>query len=412
MSAAHPPASAEHGRRPRASALPVLVAALASGVAGYVVLVLAARVLDPADNARFLVFWGVLFGSFGVLIGVTTEVTRAVFASRWEPGGGRTAVMPVTVAGGALVALVIAVSGIWWSPALFGDEWLPLLVAAVVGVLLFVVHATLGGVAAGRADWSSYSTLVGIEAMVRLMLCAIAAVVGAHVVGLAWAVSLACGTWAALALVSGRCRTLWGVRVDLAGGRLARRLVAACTASGVSALLLVGYPVLLSATTPDDVYATAAPIVLAVSLSRAPLLVPLGAYQNVVVTRVAESGIRALVPVVGTLGALTAVGTVGAWLLGPWALRVVNPDYHVSGPVFAALMLAAGLVALLTVTGAAAIALDHHIVYLAGWIGATVAAAGVLLAPGSLEQRVLGSLLLCPLLGVAVHLVWGHRRIG
>jgi hypothetical protein len=111
------------------------------------------------------------------------------------------------------------------------------------------------------------------------------------------------------------------------------------------------------------------------------------------------------------LGAVTALGAMVAWQLGPWALRLVNPDYHVDGRVFAGLVLGAGLVAVLTVTGAAAVALDHHTVYLAGWIAATVTTIGVLLFPGTLEGRVVTSLLVGPAAGVVVHLVWGRQRI-
>jgi len=389
----------------------VLVAALVSGVAGYVVLVLAARALDPAANARFLVFWGAMFAVFGTLIGITTETTRTVFAGRDDRALGARLV-PVTLSVGAVIAAAVGISGPLWAPELFGEDWLVLLSAMVVGVVLFVVHATLGGAAAGLAEWRTYSTLVGLESVVRLLLCAVVVAVGAHANALAWAVAGACGTWVLLSSVSPGLRRLWGVRADVAPRGLLRRLATACTASGVSALLLVGYPVLLSATTPDGVFDGAAPLLLAVSLCRAPLLVPLGAYQNVVVTRVALHGVRALVPVLAGLAGLTIVGALAAWPVGPWALRVVNPDYHLPGPVFAGLVLGAGLVALLTVTGAAALALDHHTVYLAGWVAATLTAIITLLVPWSLDVRVVASLLTGPAVGVAVHLVWGHRRVG
>lgn len=391
--------------------LSVLAAAVVSGTTGYVVLVVAARVLDLRENAQFLVYWGGLFAVFGVLIGITTETTRAIVAGRGSVGTGAR-VLPVSLGVGLAVLVVVAVSGLLWAPRMFGDGWGGLLAPLLTGVALFVVHATLGGAAAGRGDWTAYSALVGAEATVRLLLCAVAAAWGAHVVGLAWAVAAACGTWVVLSLASRRYRSLWGARADVDPRGLVRRMVTACTASGVSALLLVGYPVLLRATTPDAVYAGAAPIVLAVSLSRAPLLVPLGAYQNVVVSRVARVGLVALRPVVAVLALLTVLGAAGAWALGPWALRVVNPDYHVSGGVFGALVVAAGMVALLTVTGAAAVALDHHTVYLAGWLVATVVAVAVLLVPWSLEGRVVCSLLAGPAAGIAVHLALGRRRVG
>lgn len=389
----------------------VLGAALISGLAGYVALILAARSLSPAANAEFLVFWGVVFAMYGVLIGVTTETTRMVSAAR-EPSIAKTPVMWVVLGFALTLVAAVALTGVLWAPPVFGPHWPELLGATVVGITLFSVHAAVAGVASGRGAWSGYSLLVAGESVTRFVLFGLVVVVAAGINGFAFASALASGFWLATTLSSRRYRDLWNQRVEGDVPGMVRRLVASCSAAGVSALLLVGYPVLLRVTTPDDVFAGAAPIVLAVSLCRAPLLVPLGAYQNVVVARVASHGVRALVPVLVGLGGLTFVGALAAWPIGPWALRIVNPDYHVAGPVFAGLVLGAGLVAVLTVTGAAAVGLDHHTVYLAGWIAATATTVAVLLVPGDLEMRVVASLLVGPAVGVAVHLVWGRKRIG
>ena len=389
----------------------VLGAALVSGLSGYVALILAARSLSPADNAQFLVFWGVVFAMYGVLIGVTTETTRAVSAAVGQTSGP-VRLMPVLLGFSLALVAAVGVTGAVWAPHVFGPHWTALLGATVVGTALFSVHVAVAGVASGRRAWSGYSLLVAGETATRLALFAVVAAVAANVAGFAFASAVASGFWLLTTLFSRRYRDLWSQRVDDDVRGLVRRLVASCSAAGVSALLLVGYPVLLRITTPDDVFAGAAPIVLAVSLCRAPLLVPLGAYQNVVVTRVATHGVRALVPVLVGIGGLTLVGSLAAWPVGPWALRIVNPDYHVAGPVFAGLVLGAGLVAVLTVTGAAAVGLDHHTVYLTGWISATVTTVVVLLVPGDLEVRVVASLLVGPAVGVAVHLLWGRQRIG
>ncbi|NPC43234.1 hypothetical protein [Nocardioides sp. zg-1230] len=388
----------------------VLGASLVSGVSGYLALILAARTLSPADNAEFLVFWGTVFALYGVLIGVTTETTRAVTTAR-DDRPATTPLMPVVVGFGLTLVAVVALSGLVWAPAVLGADWLALLGATALGSALFAVHVAVSGVASGRGAWSGYSLLVAGETASRLLLFVVVALTAASVTGFAVASAVASGFWLLATLFSRRYRDLWNQRVEADVRGLLRRLVASCSATGVSALLLVGYPVLLRVTTPDDVFAGAAPLVLAVSLCRAPLLVPLGAYQNVVVSKVAAHGVRALVPVLVGLGAVTAVGALAAWPVGPWALRLVNPDYHVDGPVFAGLVLGAGLVAVLTVTGAAAVALDHHTVHLAGWIAATVTTLGVLLVPGMLEARVVTSLLVGPAVGVLVHLVWGRRRI-
>jgi hypothetical protein len=389
----------------------VLGAALVSGVSGYVALILAARTLTAADSAHFLVFWGVVFAMYGVLTGVTTEATRAVSATGHDGTSG-TRLVPVAVGFGLVLVAVVGLSGLLWAAPVFGPHWGSLLGATVVGTTLFSVHVAVAGVATGRGAWSGYSLLVAGETATRLVLFVVVAALAAGVAGFAFASAVASGFWIAATLASRRYRHLWTQRVDLEVSGLLRRLVASCAAAGVSALLLVGFPVLLRVTTPDDVFAGAAPIVLAVSLCRAPLLVPLGAYQNVVVARVAVQGVRALVPVLAGIVALTLAGALAAWPVGPWAMRVVNPAFHVDGPVFGGLVLGAGLVAVLTVTGAAAVALDHHTVYLAGWIAATVATVATLLLPGGLEQRVITSLLVGPAIGVVVHLVGGHRRAG
>ncbi|KRF36530.1 hypothetical protein [Nocardioides sp. Soil805] len=392
--------------------LPVVVAAVVSGVVGYAVLVLAARDLSASDNADFLVFWGALFGVFGVLVGLTSEGTRSVFAAGVgaSTGPGARVVPTALLLGGAVVA-VLGLSGPLWAPHLFGDRWLALLPALLVGVALFTVHSALGGATAGSGEWTAYATLVGVESTSRLLLCAVAVVAGARVVGLSWAVAAACGAWIVLSLASARYRRAWGVRADVDRAGLLARMVTACTASGASAVLLVGFPVLLRVTTPDDVFAGAAPLILAVSLSRAPLLVPLGAYQNVVVTKVVEHGVGALKGATELVLAATAVGAVLAYLLGPTALHVVNPSYDVPAWTFAALMVAAGLVCLLTLTGAAALALDHHGAYLVGWLAATGATTVLLLVlQGGLEVRVVVALVLGPVVGIAVHMLFGARR--
>ncbi len=387
----------------------VLGAALVSGVSGYLALILAARTLSAADSAHFVVFWGVVFSMYGVLIGVTTETTRAVTTTR-DTGTGGTPLVPVAIGFGLALVAVVGATGVLWAPPVFGPHWGPLLAATVVGTTLFSVHVVVAGVATGRGAWSGYSLLVAGETATRLVLFVVVATVAASVAGFAFASALASGFWVAATLASRRYRHLWSQRVDIDIAGLVRRLAASSTTAGVSALLLVGYPVLLKVTTPADVFAGAAPIVYAVSLCRAPLLVPLGAYQNVVVARVSVQGVRAIVPVLVGIVGLTLFGALAAWPIGPWVLRIVNPDFHVDGPVFAGLVLGAGLVAVLTVTGAAAVALDHHTVYLAGWIAATVATLAVLVLPGGLEQRVVTSLLAGPAVGVVVHLVWGRSR--
>lgn len=396
--------------RPRRTVI-VLGAAVVSGITGYLVLVLTARYLHAAENADFLVFWGALFGVFGVLVGIATETTRAVFAGEsveaTRSGGVR--VVQVAAAIGAAAAVVLGVSGLWWGRHLFGDRWTDLLPVLLVGVVLFAVHCGLAGALAGRSDWDRYAGLVAAESTVRVLAIGVVAAVGASVAGFAVASALATGTWLLFVLVSTRYRRAMSARADVGLGPFLTRILSACSAAAASALLLVGFPVLLRATTPDAEFTMAAPLILAVSLSRAPLLVPLGAYQTVAVTKVMTGGLRTLFgPALVVLGA-TAVGALLAYPVGPAVLRLLNPDYDISGAVFSLLVVAAGLVALLTLSGAASLALEHHTAYVVGWVAATAVTMTVLLLPGSMETRTVVALIAGPLVGIPIHLFVRRR---
>jgi hypothetical protein len=72
-------------------------------------------------------------------------------------------------------------------------------------------------------------------------------------------------------------------------------------------------------------------------------------------------------------------------------------------------LVAAGLVALLTLSGAASLALERHAVYVVGWVAATAVTVTVLLLPGSMETRTVVALVAGPLVGIPVHLLAGRR---
>jgi len=98
---------------------------------------------------------------------------------------------------------------------------------------------------------------------------------------------------------------------------------------------------------------------------------------------------------------------------GECAQRMIGAD--VRGRAFAANMLLASVerqakcaaavaIALLTLTGAAAVAAALHRAYSIGWVSATVASALLLLLPLGLETRTVIALLCGPMVGIAVHL--------
>ena len=178
-------------------------------------------------------------------------------------------------------------------------------------------------------------------------------------------------------------------------------------AAGASAILVMGFPVLLKATS-GDLGATGGVVILAVTLTRAPLLVPLTAMQGNLIAHFVDlraQRLRALVAPAAVVAGLGAVGVVAAGVFGPWLLRVAfGEEYRADGALLAWLTTAAIAIALLTLTGAATVAAALHRAYSAGWVSATLASMLLLLLPLDLQTRTVIALLCGPMIGIAVHL--------
>ena len=155
-------------------------------------------------------------------------------------------------------------------------------------------------------------------------------------------------------------------------------------AAGASAILVMGFPVLLKATS-GDLGAAGGVVILAVTLTRAPLLVPLTAMQGNLIAHFVDQRterLRALVAPAAVVAAWALVGVVAAGLFGPWLLRAAfGAEYPADGALLAWLTAAAIAIALLTLTGAATVAAALHRAYSVGWVSATVASVLLLLLP-------------------------------
>jgi O-antigen/teichoic acid export membrane protein len=161
--------------------------------------------------------------------------------------------------------------------------------------------------------------------------------------------------------------------------------------------------------TSDQLGAQGGVVILAVTLTRAPLLVPLTAMQGNLIAHFIDERtdrLRALIAPAALIGGIGAVGVLAAGVVGPWLLRVAfGPQYDASGALLAWLTAAAVAIAMLTLTGAAAVAAALHRAYSLGWVGATMASGLLLLLPLQLQTRTVVALLCGPLVGIGVHLV-------
>lgn len=398
----------------RADARRVAIGSAVAAVSSTLVVLAAPRLSQSvADNTIFLTFWATLFAGLGVLTGISVETTRAVSAVTHGTGAARPVGPRVGVVGtatGLVFAGIVGVTAPWWGPVVFGEHAVLLALLVALGCAGCAVHASVTGALAGAGRWQVYARLVGGESTVRLVLVVAAGLAGASVVGRGAGAAIAAFTAVGFLLVSRQSRAVVQVRADVPLRPYVRRLLAAAVASGASAVLVIGFPTLLAATTDAATYALAAPLLLALTLTRAPLMIPLNAFQGVAVTHFVQHrdrGLKALLPIARVVVPVGVVGALAAWLVGPPLMELIagKPEYRVAGTVLALLTLAATGLAMLTLTGAVCQAMTRHGAFVAGWLTAVAVAVGLLLLPGDLEMRAAVALLAGPVAGIVVHLV-------
>jgi O-antigen/teichoic acid export membrane protein len=395
----------------RRSFVGVGAASLVSAAVGFAVVIIVPRVLDKPDATLFLTFWSFLFAWFGILGGLSSETTRAVHASdrstrpaheRREPR-----MLPVGLALGVALGVLLWATSFFWAPLVLTPAFAYLALPLSCGIALYSGHATIVGILGGRLQWPTYVRLVIGDSLLRILLVVIAAVVAASVGGFALAASASTVAWLIGLLFSPTLRSAARARADAPLGDFLRRVGHASLASGSSAVLVVGFPVILSLTSSHAAYVLAAPLLVAITFTRAPLLIPLNAYQGVAIAHFVNnrsSGLKALLPVARLIALIAVVGAVLGALLGPWLLVLVYGEGYYVGPwTIAGLVIAAGMLALVTLTGALCLAVDKHRSFSLGWIAATVLAVVILLLPLDLELRAVLSLLIGPVAGLVVH---------
>ena len=402
--------SATAGPVARSSVARVGIATAITAACGYAVLYLAARRLEPAGFAVFGVFWGAFGLVAGAANGLLQEATREVRAAgkaRAVAAGAHTRPIWVAVGVGLAAGALIAATSPWWAAHVFAEERGLSVALLSVGLAGFCLHATLLGMLAGTDRWSQYGALMVTDAVIRVVVATAAFALGWGLAGFLWATVAGAVAWLLMLVVSANARAAAGSRTAGSVPHFLRGAAHSIAAAGASAILVMGFPVLLKATS-GELGAAGGVVILAVTLTRAPLLVPLTAMQGNLIAYFVDhrsARLRALLAPAAIVAAVGAVGVVGAALVGPWLMRVAfGPEYRASATLLAWLTVAAVSIALLTLTGAATVAAALHRAYSLGWVGATVAAAVLLTLPLTLEVRTVIALLCGPLVGIAVHL--------
>ena len=338
----------------RGKAVGIVAASGAAAVAAFLIQWMVGRFQSESFTAEFLVYWSLIFGVFGVIAGMQNETTRAVGAAQVEERVGVPALWAGLILGGGVGLLVLGSSPLWAATLVPStNPWVIVVIA--VAVLFYACHATLSGALSGQEQWGWFSGLMGAEALGRLAFVGVALASGIGLLGVEAAVALGALVWLVCWLASPVIRDAARARADAGLGRLLRNHAFAIASSASSAALITGFPVLMRFTRGDANDALLASTILAISLTRSPIMIPLQAFQGVAITAFLKSGrgsSRALVKPMAALAVLGVGGAMAAALLGPWLMGVLFAGkFTVTSFTFAGLMLAATTLAMLTLTG-------------------------------------------------------------
>lgn len=407
--------------------LAILAASMLAALSAFLVTVIAKHNLESLDNSQFLIFWSLLFGVYGVVAGLQQESTRAVGAARLQTrltdaGLGRPGapVIAIAAAFGLVIGLLVLLTSPWWAPGQFHSQ--VYFSAALIGcsVPLYAVHAAMSGAAAGREKWYQFALLGGAEASWRLLAILLAALFAVGLAGFQLAVVSAVFFWMVLLLCSRQARITFTARADVGSARLSRNILFAMGSSAASAVLMTGFPALMRASEGGQLSERAsielALMILAISICRSPIMIPLQAFQGFAISAFLKQKHRPVAAMVKPAAALMGLGLLGALLaglVGPWLFRLIYPpkpnevevyDQVLSGWLLGLLVLASAVMALLVLSGTAVIALNAHRAYVAGWTLAALVSLALLFLPLDLVSRSVLALFVGPACGFGVHL--------
>ncbi|MCT2976018.1 hypothetical protein [Propionibacterium freudenreichii] len=398
----------------RRNASGVAIASLVAALSNFVLMFVGTRTLSDAAGTEFLAFWSLLTGLFGVISGVQNETTRTVGAVvQGRPPGVR-ALWPALIVGAGVAVVVAALSPV------IARRVVPLSASTAVPALIviavaYAAYVTLVGAFGGRGWWSHYAGLLCAEVGLRMALVVAVFVAGASLAGY----ELACvGATAVLVIylvASPRARRAMASFADAGLGAMVRKHALAVVSTTSTAILVTAYGAVLKAFAHGVDPLLLGGLILAVSLTRAPIMIPLTSFTGVAIKLFLQRRDAPFAAMAKPFWALLALGVVGgaaAWFVGPWFVGFFNPGYQIAGWVFAALTFSSAFMAILTLLGTMVLALDAHVVYSVGWLVASAIALVILATPIALATRVVLSLSCGPLVGAAVMVTWlaGYAR--
>jgi O-antigen/teichoic acid export membrane protein len=273
------------------------------------------------------------------------------------------------------------------------------------------------GVCSGSGRFRDYAIVLGSDGIVRIVLCVVLAVVGVTAAG-AYGMAIAVSPLFAVAYVQrrGALRSEPGPPAEW--GEVTPNLGWLLLGSVCAAALLNAGPITASLLSTDAEAGLVTEFSYGVLLARIPLFL-FQAVQAALLPRLSRqaargefaefrSGLKRLMVIVLGVG---VVGTIGAFLLGPLALRIVY-DAGLSGRTLAMLAASSACYMLALATAQAVIALRGHALVALGWgVGVVAFVLGAWLSSDQTFRRIEIGLLVSSIAALAAFAIALRQRL-
>ena len=384
--------------------LPVGAALLVAGIATYAFFKVGEVALGGEDEFKPIVaMWFATFAlAPGFFLPLEQELGRALSHRKARAQGGLPVVRRIVTIGGAITGIVLLVilvaSPVITSEYFDGDWWM--LAALATAFVAYAPAHLARGVCAGMGRFRAYAFVMGSDGVIRIVACVLLALLGVTSAA-PYAFAVALSPLVAVFVVGARGRLTTQPGPEAPVSEVTQNLGWLLIGTVCAAALLNAGPVTATLLADPDEDELVVWFGFGVLLARIPLFL-FQAVQAALLPRLAQlaarnelrefrDGLRKLMYLVVAVG---AVGTAGAFVIGPFAIETVY-DATLSGRTLAMLAASSAVYMAGLATAQAVIALQGHAFVAMGWgIGVVAFALGTWLSSDLLFRRIEIGLLL------------------
>ena len=368
-----------------------------SSVASYAFVVVALNGLEGDAKAAFSAFWAVIFViGPGFFLPLEQEVGRALAHRRAQGVGGRPLVVRAARLGAIITAMLVVATVAatpWLSSHIYhGDNFFT--VSLCISLVSFCLLHLTRGVLAGEGRFRPYGELLALDATIRMLMAIGLAVAGVHSAGV-FALCLGLSPLIALPLALRGSRGMLTAGPDAPMSELSVNIGWLLAASVL--VQLVSYAPLLGvnllSTAADTAIVTG--FASAFFVARVPILA-FQALQGTLLPKLAglagagqhDEFRRGFSRLMGMVVVIAALGTLGAFIAGPFVGKILFKDFTMSAGSLALLAAGSGVFIVALTIAQAHVALGNHRITAIAWASGLVASVAVTAVVDGLELRV------------------------